>query len=267
MLDNLAGLIVFAADEIPPDNPMAQLVFPLGVLAFLGTTYLLLRSNLGTRRAYYVLGTCVFGFLLIMSLFWGFGAPGTPQATGPTKLPGQVQDALLPKWVPFAQDSLLADREDLQIVKQFPEGFTEDGWPAEMEAEEGDEGNLVDQGIDDIQGFFASGDAGQQVEETWAVESAYYAEAPGTGYPVLAVTYIETDEALEPDPDGETYTAFGYFDAGNPLLPSYILIGLSLLGLLLHGWLLDRDERAEKRRLAAAREGQAVEREPVPAEA
>lgn len=265
-MDTLAaGLIVFAAEQIPADSAMAKLIVPLGLLAFLGTTYLLLRSNLGTRRAYYVLATCLFAFMFVMSLFWGFGAPGTPQATGPTNLPGQQPDALLAKWVPFAQDSTLADRSDLEIVKQYPEGFEEEGWPGEMQAEEGDDANLIDQGIDEIQQFFASEEAGGQVEETWAVESAAYAEAPGTGYPLLAVTYIETDEALEPVADGDTYTAFGYYDEGNALLPSFIFMVASLILLLLHAWLLDRDERLERRRLAAARERQVAEREPVPA--
>lgn len=267
MPDILAGLIVFAADEISPDSAMAQLIVPLGIIAFLGSTYLLLRSNLGTRRAYYVLATCLFAFMFIMSLFWGFGAPGTPQATGPTNLPGQVPDALQSKWVPFAQDSRLAARQDLQVVQQYPEGFVQDGWPSDFEAEEGQEGNLVDQGVDEITNFFSSDAAGQQIEAVWDVESVSYAEAPGTGYPILAITYRETDEALQPIPDGQTYTAFGYYDAGNPLLPSYVFIVLSLLGLLLHGWLLDRDERMEKRRIAAARESQVAERQKVTADA
>jgi hypothetical protein len=264
MPDILAGLIVFAADEITPDNPMAQLIVPMGILAFLGSTYLLLRSNLGTKRAYYVLGTCLFGFLFVLSLFWGFGAPGTPQATGPTNLPGQAPDALQAKWVPFAQDSLLADREDLEVVKAYPEGFVEGGWPPDMEAEEGGEGNLIDQGVGELANFLAAEAAGQQIQATWAAETVSYAEAPGTAFPIVAVTFRETDEALQPVPDGATYTGFAYYDAGNRLLPSYVFIVLSLIGLLLHGWLLDRDERLEKRRRAALRE-QAAEGEKVPA--
>jgi hypothetical protein len=252
---SMIDLIVIAADEIPPDSIMAQLIVPIGLLVFLGSTYLLLRSNLGTRRAYYMLGTCTFAFLFIMSVFWGFGAPGTPQATGPQNLPGQTPDALLEKWVPFAQDSRLADRPDLSIVKDHPEGFEEGGWPADFEEH-------VDSGVDDIQSFFASEEAGEQVGDLWEAEVVAYA-VTDTGLPVLAVEFREVDEEGE---EGEgTYTAFGFWDEGSPLLPSFIFMGVSFLGLIVHGFLLDRDERRERRRYAAetAEGEQAPERVPA----
>jgi hypothetical protein len=232
-------LILLAADEIPADSVLAQLATPLGILFFIGSTYVLLRSNLGTSRAYYMLGTALFGFLFLMSLFWAFGAPGTPQATGPTNLPGQPADALQPKWIPFAQDSLLADRQDLAIVKNYPEGFTEEGWP------EG-EADLVDTGVGDIQSFFASEVAGQPIEATWSPETVAYARTD-TGFPLLAVEFYPVDEALEPQLDAEPYVAFGYFDEGNPLLPALVFALISLVLFLIHAWLLDRSERMERR--------------------
>jgi hypothetical protein len=247
--------LVLAAEGISPDSVMAKLVAPVGILVFLGSVYLLLRANLGTRRGYLVMGASTFGFLFIISLFWGFGAPGTPMATGPTNLPGQPADALQPKWIPFAQDSLLADREDLQIVKEFPEGF---GSPPADFADE------VEQGGTDIQNFFASEDAGEVVEDTWAIVDTQYAETT-TGLPVIGVVYQEVDDALQPAPDGETYTAFGFYDAGFILLPSIILAVASLILFLLHCLLLDRDEQREKRDLATLEP--APEPEPVPVEA
>jgi hypothetical protein len=250
----MIDLIVVAADEIPPESIMAQLIVPIGIVAFLGSTYLLLRSNLGTRRAYYMLGTCTFAFLFIMSVFWGFGAPGTPQATGPQNLPGQPLDELLPKWIPFAQDSLLADRPDLAIVKDYPEGFVEEGWPEDF-------AETAESGVDDIQSFFATEEAGEQVGDLWEAEVVAYAETE-TDLPVLAIEFRGVDE--EGQPTDETYIGFGFWDEGAPLLPSYIFMGLSLVGLLLHGWLLDRDERMERRRLAEAAAAE-EERERVPA--
>ena len=253
----MVDLIVVAADEIPPDSIMAQLIVPIGILVFLGSTYMLLRSNLGTARAYYMLATCLFAFLFIMSLFWGFGAPGTPQATGPQNLPGQPLDELQEKWVPFAQDSLLADRPDLSIVKDYPEGFVEEGWPEDFE-------ETADSGVDDIQSFFATEEAGEQVGDLWIPEVVAYAETEQTDLPVLAVEFRAVDDAGEPI--DETYTAFGFWDEGAPLLPSYIFMGLSLAGLVLHGWLLDRDERLERRRSARTAEEEG-EPEKVPARA
>ena len=251
---SMVDLIVLAADEIPADSIMAQLIVPIGILAFFGSTYLLMRSNLGTARAYYVLATCFFGFMLIFSMFWGFGAPGTPQATGPRNLPGQTQDALVPKWVPFAEDSRLAERPDLSIVREFPEGFEEEGWPADFD-------ETAESGVNDIQSFFASEDAGQQVGDLWIPEFVAYTQTD-TGLPLLGVEFRAVD--AEGEPIEETYTAFGFWDQGAQLLPSYIFMFLSLVGLLLHGWLLDRSERLERRRVAAESEA-TVEREKVPA--
>ncbi len=241
----MLDLLILAAEGIPPSNPLTQLATPLGILLFLGSTYLLLRSNLGTARGYYVLGTALFGFLFLLSLFWGFGAPGTPQATGPTNLPGQPADALQPKWIPFAQDSLLADREDLSIVKNYPEGFTEEGWPEDLADE-------VQTGVDEMTNFFSSEVAGGQIEATASPQTIAYAETE-TDFPVIAVEFYPVNEALEPDLSAEPYVAFGYFDEGNPLLPSIIFIAISLVMFVLHAWLLDRSERMERRQIAAVR--------------
>jgi hypothetical protein len=250
-------LLLLAADEIPPSSPLAQLATPLGILFFIGSTYILLRSNLGTGRAYYVLATALFGFTFLMSLFWAFGAPGTPQATGPTNLPGQPADALQPKWIPFAQDSLLADREDLSLVKEYPEGFTE------LDTE--DLGENVDQGVNDSLNFFSGERAGRVIEATWVAQTVQQTQT-STGFPVIAVEFVQVDEALQPLADGRTYTAFAYFDQGAPLLPALVFVLISLIGFLLHAWLLDRSERLERRELEAAA-GQTTEPERVPANA
>lgn len=234
----MIDLIVVAAEQIPPDSIMSQLIVPLGILLLLGSTYLLLRSNLGTARGYYVLATVTFAFLFIMSIFWGVGAPGTPQATGPQSLPGQPLDELVPKWVPFAQDSLLADRADLSIVKDYPEGFEEGGWPADF-------AETAESGVDEIKGFFAGEEAGERVGELWEAEVVAFAVTE-TGLPVLAVEYREVNEAGERG--DATYTAFGFWDEGAPLLPSFVFMGISFVGLVLHAWLLDRSERMERRR-------------------
>jgi hypothetical protein len=252
-------LLILAADEIPPTNPLAQLATPLGIIFFIGSTYVLLRSNLGTARAYYMLGTSLFGFLFLMSLFWGFGAPGTPQATGPTNLPGQPADALQAKWVPFAQDSTLADRQDLAIVKEYPEGFEEGGWPADF-------ADTVEQGVGDAQSFFASETAGQVIGGDWVEDTVRYT-VTDTGLPVIAIEFVATDEALQPDPDAGTYVAFAFFDEGNVLLPSLVFVVISLVLFLIHAWLLDRSERMERREIAALRDGTAKEPERVPANA
>lgn len=257
---NLATTLVFAAEGAPPDSLPAQLATPIGIVVFLGSTYLLLRSNLGTRRAYLLLATVFFAFMAVMSLFWGYGAPGTPPATGPTNLPGQAGDALQARWVPFAADSTIAqDPAYSQAVQTVPEGWgdpEEVGDPTFVDQE-------VDAGVDDIQNLFSSEVGGQRVDDTAPAAEVLYTTA-GNGNPMLAVTFQEADEETgEIDPEGETFQAFAYFDDGAPLLPAQLFLGISLIGFLLHAWLLDRDERMARRDLEGS-DADEVEAEKVP---
>lgn len=263
MLPALADLLILAQEEhtgYAPSDPLAKLAVPLGVIILLGSVYVLLRSNLGTRRGYLVLGTSLFGFITILSLFWAFGAPGTPAATGPTSLPGQPADAYVPTWYPFAGDSLLANEPEYQFVKSYPESFAQ--VPADLP------GADVETGITTIQTFFTSEDFDVLAfPDTWVADqqSILYRMAE-TGYPVIGVTFQETDERLEIVPGGEEFTAFAYFDAGNPPFPSFVVLGFALVLFVVHALLLDRDERRERRRAAdEAGETGETERQPVTA--
>lgn len=264
MVDMLAGLEILAAQGVPGDSISARLAVPIGALVFYGSIYLLLRAAVGTRRAYLVFATSFFGFMIILSLFWTFGAPGTPPAVGPTYLPTQPSDAYQPKWTPFAQDSLVAERPEYAFVKDYPDGFGE--VPADFERQ-------AASGADSIAGFF--GESAHQpgdFEEDWEPVEIVYAEAPND-FPVIAVTYEppaeEGEEAAEggeaeggAEEEVEPVTLYGFFDPGAPLFPGIVFIVVSLVGFLLHVFLLNADERREQRELAEAAE---EEREKVPA--
>lgn len=249
----MSALVLFAAQGTPPDSLVAKLAVPLGALIFLGSIYMLLRSNLGTRRGYLVFGTAFFGFMIIQSLFWAFGAPGTPVATGPTNLPGQPANEYQPTWVPFAGDSRLAQGDYAWIGDAewgpVPEEFAED---AEV-------------GVGDIQGFF-SAEEHEVVKATWKPGTVEYARQEG-GYPVLRVTYVETDESGAVKPGGKHETLYGFFDKGNRSFPAIVFLFIALAGFALHALLLDRDEQRTKRELAESRAAGSAPAEPVAADA
>lgn len=259
MHEVLSGLTVVAAEGIPADSPLAKLAVPLGALVFLGTPFLLLRSNLGTRRAYLVLGTSFFGFMIILGLFWTFGAPGTPQAVGPSYLPGQPRDAYQATWVPFAQDSLVAERPAYSFVQDYPDGFGE--VPKDFSGE-------AQNGADSIAGFFAESDTDIEREPVdgfsadWKIDQIRYAKADN-GFPVIAVTYLETgDQGEEVVDDPKEVTLFGFFDAGAILFPGLVVVGLAVVGFAIHALLLAADENRQRREEAEAAQ---PEEERVPA--
>lgn len=287
MLATLNRLTVLATESgIPGSHPWAKLAVPIGTVIFIGSVYMLVRANLGTKRGYLVTATSLFGFLIIYALFWAFGAPGTPPATGPQNLPGQELDAYEDTWRPFAKDSTLANDPNYDVVKTYPEGFVKTpeaaGLPADFAA-------AAETGSGDIQTFFATkaGPLTQPpVQATWSevTDERRYATA-ANGRPIIAVTYQQTyqvaqiapgqapeeegppkltpdgvaaeedgsnvapegTELGDPVPDGETFTAFAFFDRGSPKFPSLLVLGAVVLLFALHALLLARDEKRERR--------------------
>lgn len=92
-------------EGVSPDHIAADLAVPLGLLIFCGAVFALLWSNYGAKKGGLIYGVAMFGFLGFIGVFWWFGAPGTPTATGLTNFPGQAGDEYQPQWYPFERDS------------------------------------------------------------------------------------------------------------------------------------------------------------------
>lgn len=277
--------IVLAAEAhgIPGSDWRAKISVPLGIVIFLGSVYLLVRANLGTRRGYLVMATSLFGFMVIYSAFWAFGAPGTPPATGPQNLPGQSLDAYEDTWRAFAADSLVAEDPTYAVARSYPDGFSDSPEGAGVSASFEEEAGI---GADEIQTFFSTKEGPLQeppIGAQWAEVDRKYAVAEN-GRPIIAATFQQTWQVAQVDPgqppadggpqltpdgvrveegggnvapagteigdvveDGETYTAFAYFDAGSPMFPSLLMLGIVLLLFVLHALLLAADETRERR--------------------
>lgn len=290
----LATLNVLAAEIVPyghfaPSDPWAKAAVPVGIILFIGSIYLLLRSNLGTRRGYLVLGVSLWGFTSILAAFWAFGAPGTPPVTGPQTLPGQPLNEYEPTWTAFAQDSNIANDPRYDVAKGYPNGFGE----VPEEAEE-----LTTVGADEIKNFFSgfsdTSPYSNVIEATWVplTDQIGYAVAEETGFPILAVPYVPSYQPAQSGFEGETppitvdgetpkedgsnlappgtevgdpvlgaepVVLFGFFDAGNPPFPSYVVLAIIVFLFVLHVALLARDEARERR----DRESEAPTEEPV----
>jgi hypothetical protein len=215
-------LAVAAAEEyVPPDDWRGAIALPAGIIIFYGGIFLLLKANLGTRRAYLLEASTFFGFMLILSLFWGFGAPGTPQNTGPQSLPGQPVDYYTPKWVAFAPDSTLA-QERFGLVSQFPEGFEEEGAAGDQAAEGGAEatgggaeaeaeaaGDAAVGGVEEIGTFFREEHGGEQlIGDEWVPAGPPLVAFTDSGEKVVGATHgkpfaFNADGEIPTGPDGQ----------------------------------------------------------------
>ncbi|CAN5172981.1 hypothetical protein BH23ACT9_BH23ACT9_21610 [soil metagenome] len=284
-MNSISSLIVLATEGgIPTSNPWSQLALPLGILIFVGTVFMLIRSNLGTRRGYLVMSTSLWGFGFLLSLFWAFGAPGTPPNTGPQNLPGQQLDEYQPVWRGFAEDSVVATEEGspYTAVTEFPGGPWTDV-PADFE-------DTANTGASNISSFFSGlNDENEAYTDlltgTETEVTRLYAVADN-GRPMLGLTYVTScqfglagapndglpdfcDEVGQPvpadavdannNPVATETTVFGYFDAGAPYFPSLLMSGILLVLFALHMVLLARDERRERLEVEQAAAAQAVE--------
>jgi hypothetical protein len=113
MIATLASYVPLLALEGEPTG-WAAIAFVLWwVVMLMGSMYALLWSIYGAKQALHVLMAATWGFMILYSAIWLFGAPGTPPGTGPR---GRE-----PAWVPFLATS--AQAQDFGAVKKFPEGW------------------------------------------------------------------------------------------------------------------------------------------------
>lgn len=97
------------AEGLPASHIASKLAVPLAIVIFGGAVYALLWSNYGAKKGALIYGTAFGGFCMVIGVFWWFGAPGTPVATGPVNFPGQAGDHYQPEWFPFEPGSATAE--------------------------------------------------------------------------------------------------------------------------------------------------------------
>lgn len=136
----MTELVLLAAETegIPGTHIAAKLALPLGLFTFCGSVYVLLWSIYGAKKGALVYGTAFFAFSMMIGVFWWFGAPGTPVATGLQNFPYQQSDRYQGKWYGMEPGS---DRAEFFPVTNTLENFQtpvahlglEDLSPAELE--------------------------------------------------------------------------------------------------------------------------------------
>ncbi len=92
-------------EGIPGEHIASKLAVPLGILFFCGSVFMLLWSNYGAKKGALIYAVAWSGFSVMIGVFWWFGAPGTPVATGLQNFPGQAGDHYAGKWFAFEPGS------------------------------------------------------------------------------------------------------------------------------------------------------------------
>jgi len=234
---------------------------------FMGTIYFILSTLFGWRRAYFITAVSLMGFLIIISLVWLVGIPGTGPGFGPR---GRES-----AWIPFAPTSEFAS--DFQAeIKSFPDGS---GWDQPGNKYFGNSDSKHTGAIDSVgeidtvkliiepalAGYFQKNpslngsvdptayDFRRQLppeqeaklspdEKTAPVATIRFRDVGG-GRLLLGATIPQT--AKHPQ-----VTVFALRDKGTVYVPALEFLVTAVVLFALHLWLLARDEIKEKMRLA-----------------
>lgn len=293
----MMNMILLASEGVPPDHVASKIAVPLAILIFCGAVFALLWSNYGAKKGALIYGTALFGFMFVIGVFWWFGAPGTPVATGLQNFPGQANDEYQASWYAFEPGSPRAEFfpasnsiDNFQTLEQFV-GTTNADDPL-FSTVRGDLDSVSQQMIaqylpTDASGNLQVGASKRQMLQDNTPEPAegeefgsptYVAEVNQVdGDPQLFVTvdrgqrvaaaelvtyavYVDAETGVETRREVvDTQQWFAFKDPGSIWLPSAVwtLLSLALFGLCLFG--LDRIEMREKRENEVVEEAQDVE--------
>ncbi len=212
-------------------NIEGSLVVVAGFILFGGATWLLAAAVMGVRMGYLISATSLFGFMVILSALWVFGAPGTPRFLGPK--------GDLPQWFGLAEGVDVTSPTYPQVDQYPGEPWTD---PAEDPALAPEveaatlafQEFLAEEATAELQ---SSGIEGEVVPEAFELEDMRFA--------TVEETQLAMAQAFAAD-GGPEVLVVGYKDPGDEGAPSFYFLGASLIGFVAHLPFLDRAERKRK---------------------
>jgi hypothetical protein len=233
------------------------------IVIFIGTIYYLLTTIFGWRRAYYVSMVSLMGFMILLSLVWLVGIPGTGPGFGPR---GRE-----PVWIVFAPNSEFA-ADFREEIAEFPNGWDEPGQKYFGNSDKPKPGAIDSVGeIDTIKALVRPALAGLMQRQNLG-------SAKPEDYNVRRRLAPDAEAKLAPEekagpaaelrykdagggqllfgariPAAATHpelTVFALRDKGTVFLPPLYFLATSIVLFALHLWLLARDEIRQRVREA-----------------
>ncbi|MGH2727589.1 MAG: hypothetical protein ACRDKS_11525 [Actinomycetota bacterium] len=259
---SLATLIPLAL-EGQWSGPAAVAVVLTSVAIFMGTIYYLLATLFGWRRAFYITMVSLMGFMMILSLVWLVGAPGTVPGTGPR---GRE-----PAWIPFLADSEFG-ADFKSAIAEFPDGWDAPGKKYFGNSDKDKTGAIDSAGeVDTIKGILAPALAGDaQENKVGSIKPEDYDFRLPSKDAAAEAKLSEEEKALPialvrfrdagggsllfgvriPGVAGKhpEITAFALRDKGTIFLPALYSLLASLILFALNLWLLAKDEIKQRAR-------------------
>ena len=206
---------------------------------FAGSVWLLLAAIFGVRMGYLMMATGMFGFMIVLSALWVFGAPGTPRFLGPK--------GDLPSWVAVGEGVELSS-STYPVIERYPGGpwrgaADDPQLSSEVEAVQlAFQEFLAERANEELEGKGLDAEVGP---DTFTVTDIRFTESEGTNL-AAARAFSRTG--------GPEVTTLAFQDPGDEPLPSWLFFGGSIIGFAAHLPFLDRAERRRKEILTGGRQ-------------
>jgi hypothetical protein len=220
-----------------------------GVILFVGSVYVLLTAIFGLRMGYLVLAVSLFGWMIIISALWVFGATffgsGTPKYQGPrgteahwqvyAASSGQATSARFPETNVYPGSPWRAQSAATTSAADTVKTSIQQYMAASANRRLGVPEEIVDEinvGIQPPEGRFVV------TPDQFVVEDIRFATSGGGTFLSSGVSSFANG--------GPGVTVFLYHDKGNVPAYSWAFLLASLFGFVVHVPFLDRAERKRK---------------------
>ncbi len=205
-------------------------VIVTAMVLFVGSVYMLLAAYFGLRMGYLVLAVSFFGWMIILSVLWTFGAPGTPKNLGPRGTEAH--------WKVFAAGTGVVASPDHPQTSLYPGG----PWhpPDKVSQPSVD---TVKTAMQDYLADRAAEQLGEQDAEAAPSPTAF--DVQDMRFATSGDTHLVGAHAFFSQ-GGPEVTVFAYHDPGNVPVYSVAFLAASLIGFAVHLPLLDRAERKRR---------------------
>jgi hypothetical protein len=202
------------------------------LILFVGSVYLLASAVFGRTMGYLVVAVAFFGWMIIFSALWAFGAPGTLKNVGPRGTEGH--------WQVFQASTT-------PVSSRFPEtaGYPGGGWWVPQKTSPSAaaiptvttafQNYLALQAQDELER------QGTDVEvdpATFVVQNVRFFTAKDGTHLAAGTGFLSSG--------GPAITVYAYHDSGNVQIWSWVFFIGSIIGFVIHVPFLDRAEKSRK---------------------
>jgi hypothetical protein len=232
----MLGLQIPCGENLTCPSIFGYLTVAMAAVIFIGSIYVVLSAVFGIRMGYLVLAVAFFGWMILFSGIWVFGAHlHLPGVTTPTN---QGPQGVTPHWQPFAS-GVTVTSDKYPVVDQYPGG----GW-RDLTTQAPSSVQEVQSAVQEYMANKANLQNGINPLASNAIQTTDFT-VEGVRFDSVGKVSLAVAKAFYNN-GGPTITVALYHDSGDVQVYSWAFFLASIFGFAVHVPFLDRAERKRK---------------------